>query len=334
MGPSAGELVWRDPGTIGPIRRANSVITEPSYFAQILGMAGGMALLRTGLMGRAYGKALSGVVPLWVAAFVLIGFIIAISIIGYVLLALTVASLVVVLYRFDLRSLPRMLSAGVATAVLGGLLTLGLGEAFVNKLRTIPLVLSAVTGGVQTVLPEQYSALPLAANISIALDNLKDSPFLGVGPGGHPPSYDVHVPVWLYTTVPDLLTIHQQDGGSLLIRLLSETGIVGTILFLAGWLVVVLRARSAIQRALAFHRENFSQPSTILALAVGITASCAALVTVYLIRMAIYYDPPIWVLIALTAAVPLLLNREHKGLLEDGDSAEREHPGEDALLSR
>lgn len=111
------------------------------------------------------------------------------------------------------------------------------------------------------------------------------------------------------------------DGGSLLIRLLSETGVVGTALFLIGCLVVVLRARRAIQEALAFHRENSSRPSVILTLAAGVTASCAALVTVYLIRKGVYYDPPLWSTIALTAAVPQLLKKVY-GNSSNADSTD------------
>ena len=312
VGPGAREMVWRDPGNMGPLRRANSVLAEPAFFAQTLGMVGGVMLLRLGLMGRSLGSSLSGVVPRWAAFLVLVGFAVALSIVGYILLVLTVASLVALLTRFDLRSLLRMLFAGTVTVVLGGLLILVSGEAFVNKLKTIPLVYSAATGGVQTLLLEQVSALVLAANVSVALGNLEDYPLLGVGPGGHPPSYDVLVLSWV-RTIPDIIGISQEDGGALLIRLLSETGVIGTALFLLGWLIVVLRARRAIQRALAFHRNDRSRPSAALAAAVGVTASCMALFVVYLLRMAIYYDPVVWLPIALTAAVPPLLNREYGG---------------------
>jgi O-antigen ligase len=189
-------------------------------------------------------------------------------------------------------------------------------------LGTIPLFFSTVVGKGQTPPIADFSALSLAANFSVALDNLRDYPLLGVGPGGHPHSYEAQVPSWVYAT-SGLFGSQQQDGGALLIRLLSETGAIGTVLFLSGWLVVVLRARGAIQRALAFHREESSRPSLVLATSVGVTASCVALVMAYLSRMAIYYDPPIWVLIALTAAIPPLLKREY------GERANARAPSEE-----
>ena len=323
VGPGAKEQVWSTPGSTGPLKRANSVIKEPAFFAQTLGMVGGIALLRLGVMGKALSRPLATVIPRWGALLVLAGFVLAISINGFVLLALTVAALAAVTYRFDLRSLPRLALVGAGTIALGLLLTLGFGEAFTKRLDAIPLVLSAATGDASAPPTRaDISVLSLAVNVSVALDNLQDYPLLGVGPGGHPPSYDAQVPGWV-SAMPDLLGLQHLDGGALLIRLLSETGLIGTVLFLSGWLVVVLRARRAIQRALAFHREGFSRPSLALAISVGVTASCVALVIAYLFRMAIYYDPPIWVLIALTAAIPPLLKREY------GERADARVPSEE-----
>jgi hypothetical protein len=317
VGAGAEEQLWRDPGSIGglsSVLRANSVLAEPAWFAQVLGMVGGIVLLRIGFAGRSLAGSLAGIIPRWAALLVIAGFGVALSIVGYLLLALTVVSLVVLL-RFDLRFFSRIILVGaIAATPLVGLLALGLGEELVEKLTTVPLVVSAVTGGVQVPTAESVSALALSANLSVALDNVMSQPLFGVGPGGHPQSYAVLVPDWLSASrvlASDLYGTHQQDGGALLIRLLSETGLIGTILFLAGWLIVVVRARRAIRRALTFESKDSSWSSPTLALAIGVTASCMALVSVYLIRMAVYYDPPIWVLIALTAAVPPLLDREY-----------------------
>ena len=325
--PGAREMLWYDPGflEVGGLHRVNSIAVEPSHFVEIMGTIAGLALLRTGLMGRDFGRSLSGAVPLWVVVCLFVSYAAALSVIGLVLLAFTVAYLVIVVYRFDLRSLPRILLAGVVTASLGGALIFLSGSAFVDKLKTIPLVFSAMTSGVQTLRSEQLSALSLAANLFVLMKNLGNHLFLGVGPGGHPHSYNAQAPDWIRSQ--SFYGLQSMDGGSLLIRLLSETGTVGTILFLVGCLVVVLRSRQAIQKALAFHRESSSQPYMVLTFSIGITASCAALVSVYLIRKGVYYDPPLWVAIALTAAVPPLLNKVYqKNYPGDDGPPEQEHP--------
>ncbi len=124
------------------------------------------------------------------------------------------------------------------------------------------------------------------------------------------------MPGWI-VHVPDAYGLNQEDAAGLLIRLLSETGLVGTILFLTGWLVLVVRARQAIQKALTFHVKNSLQPSPVLAAAIGLTAACIGLFVTFLLRSPAYFDPRLWVLMALTAAVPPLLNREYQSLFED-----------------
>jgi hypothetical protein len=308
------EEVWRDPGYIGSLKRTNSIASEPAHFVQILGIPGGLALLRLGLMGGSLSKSTAMIMPRWAALVIIGGFVVAISIVGYVSLALTIVSLMMVLHRSEVRYFLRYALVCVITGVGYWLLLSWLGEEFALKLETIPLIFSGATGG-QVASTESLSALTVSANLSVALKNLGNNPFLGVGPGGHPLSYGELVPGWVIHA-PGLYGLNQEDAASLLIRLLSETGLVGTILFLTGWLVLVVRARQAIQSALTFHVKNSLQPSPALAAAIGLTASCIALFVTFLLRSAAYFDPRLWVLMALTAAVPPLLARERQRLLE------------------
>lgn len=302
--------VWREPGYVGPWERANSITVEPAEFAKILGMAGGIALLRLGLMGSSLSRSAATVMPRWAALVVLGGFMVAISIIGYVLLALITLSLMILLYRPNLRFSVRIAFVSVVAVALGWLLLSVLGPEFGDKVETIPLIFSGATGG--TAPTESLSALSFSANLSVALENVSNNPLFGVGPGGHSSSYDVLAPGWLsYNEI--VYGINKEDANSLLVRLLSETGLVGTILVLTGVLTVIVWARRAIQRALTFHQKDSSRPSPILTVAIGVTASCMAVFTLYLLRLGVYFDPPLWVLIALTAAVPPLLNRMYGG---------------------
>jgi hypothetical protein len=274
-------------------------------------MVGGIALLRLGAMGGAFSKPLAKIVPRWGSLLVVVGFVIAISLLGYLLLGLIMASLFVLLSRFNRRSFLRVAVTGVAAVVPVWLLLLLLGTEFTSKLATIPHIfteVTAVTGETPTVEQESFSALALASNLSVAFENIKNSPLLGVGFGGHPLAYDLLAPRW---AVMNLEGLNKENAGSVLVRLLSETGAVGTILFLAGGLTVAVQARRAIRSALDYHRRNRLQPSMLLALGIGITASYVAIFIVSLLRGGGYFDPHLWLLIALTVGVSTLLDRAY-----------------------
>jgi len=98
---------------------------------------------------------------------------------------------------------------------------------------------------------------------------------------------------------PDRFRLNAVDAGGLLFRLLSETGYLGTLLFFGGVVAVVGRARRHILDSAPARAD--ARP-----LAIGITASLIGVVCVFSVRWANYYDLELWLLLALSACVPIL----------------------------
>jgi len=99
--------------------------------------------------------------------------------------------------------------------------------------------------------------------------------------------------------------LNKEDAASLLIRLLSEVGILGTIAFIAGWILAVTRSRRSILASLSAG----TAPNVLSSLAIGVTASMIGVGVACLARAPQYYAPWFWLPMALTASVPEMLAR-------------------------
>jgi hypothetical protein len=105
----------------------------------------------------------------------------------------------------------------------------------------------------------------------------------------------------------DIVTVgmNKEDAASLLIRLLSESGILGTVAFITGWILAVTRARRVILASISARMA----PNVFLSLAIGVTASMISVGIACMARAPQYYAPWLWLPMALTASVPELLVR-------------------------
>jgi O-antigen ligase len=81
--------------------------------------------------------------------------------------------------------------------------------------------------------------------------------------------------------------------------LLSETGLIGTALFVGGMLWVVLGGLERVRGV----GEQESDAVHWKVLGLGLTASTVGIVFADLVRMGVYYDMVLWLSLALTAAV-------------------------------
>jgi len=301
----AGGKVWGDPGMLGGLYRSASVMTEPAHFCLFLGMGAGVAILRLGLFGRGYKDATRSVMPRWGAIAIFLGFLVSLSILGYLQLLLTVA----MVWAFSRRvRVTRALTLAFRIAVVGiALLVMAhlAGSEFEEKLDTINLITDA-DAGAETQTTISVSALALATNVQVFLSQYPENPILGIGFGAHPVAYAEHVPDWALDS--ELLWgLNAQGGGSLLLRLLSETGLLGTAVFLFACAGVLLRARRAILRCIESTLESGASPPPDLALAIGVAASTAGVLTMFLLRYPVYYEPLLWMLLAMTASIPAVL---------------------------
>ncbi len=165
---------------------------------------------------------------------------------------------------------------------------------------------SITSDDIQVKRAEDLSAIALAVNLSVMRANLSRAPMLGAGLGAHPVTYDRENP-GLGRLPADIVTVgmNKEDAASLLIRLLSESGILGAVAFIAGWILAVARARRLVVASISAARP----PDPFLSLAIGVTASMFGVGVACLARAPQYYAPWFWLPMALTASVPEIMTR-------------------------
>lgn len=303
----AGGIVWRRQDVMGPVMRASSLAEEPAHFVIILGVGTGPALMRLGLLGRSYQRAIARVIPQWAAVAILLGFVVALSLVGYFLLASIAVSLWLVSHRLGWKTI----TGAVVSAVVM------LGILYVAVVSEVPELIEKVATLMVVVSPDtrfawgQESAFDLALNVSVMQHNLTQSPLFGAGLGAHPVTYEEiepgagRVPLMEFEK-----QLNKEDANSLLVRLLSESGMLGTVLYIGGLLAVVMRARRAILHSLEGYGSTASPDLCLVALAIGTTASLAGESLSFLARQGVYYGLPLWIPLALVACVPYRLGRQ------------------------
>jgi len=89
-----------------------------------------------------------------------------------------------------------------------------------------------VTGGLTRATNSHLTVYSYASNGYVALKSFKDSPLFGHGLGSHPVSYDKYINPYTSTTFwqEGYTGVNKNDANSLLLRLFSETGLLGIIL--------------------------------------------------------------------------------------------------------
>jgi hypothetical protein len=299
----AGGNVWYNRGSLDGIVRANSILQEPSAFGMVLGTGAGIALVRIGLCGRAQRVAVRRIIPGWAAVLLLLGFIVTVSLIDCFLLLMVGASLWVVSRRISAAAIATFAAAMI---LLGGVAYAAIAATLPDINAKLGAMGSITSGDVEVKRAEDLSAIALAVNLAVMRANLARDPMLGAGLGAHPVTYDRENP-GLGRLPLDIVNVglNKEDAASLLIRLLSEVGILGTIAFIAGWILAVTRSRRSILASLSAG----TAPNVLSSLAIGVTASMIGVGVACLARAPQYYAPWFWLPMALTASVPEMLAR-------------------------
>jgi len=283
--------VWRDPGFVGPIHRVNSFTAEPTAMARYLCLGLGFALIRLGFAGKVAKNQLVAYVPLWVALSIVLAMLVSLSINAYLLFIVVAFALIILPKKTSVRMFFRLGSASAIVLVSLLAIDYSTEKNFYKKFMTANIVFDS--SSVDTSENGQLSALAIASNITVALKSLEASPMFGGGLGSHSLSYDVYAP-WYVGGISVLDGLNADDAASLLYRLISETGVIGTSLFLFALGNIIYRARKLILS------PNTESRNKVIVMALA--ASCVGMFEIYLTRTGHYYDPVFWVLIAITMA--------------------------------
>jgi hypothetical protein len=150
-----------------------------------------------------------------------------------------------------------------------------------------------------------HSTVILFLNAAVALHNFLGHPFFGAGMGAHPFAFDA------YTTQLStfgqavfengaLISTNKKDAASLFLRLMSETGIFGTLAFCVMCFSAIARARRAILGRISAGQgaEDF------VVISVGFNGAMLGLFAACMFRIGSYYSLPFWLLFAVCAAIP------------------------------
>jgi hypothetical protein len=280
----------------------------------VLGTGAGVSLIRLGLGGALHRDAVRRVIPAWAAISILLGFIVTVSLIDFFLLAIVGVTLMMVSRKISARAIATLLASMILMSAVGyGAIASTLPDLS-EKLGAMQAITS---DDLRLQRAEDLSAIALAVNLAVMRANLSRDPMLGSGLGAHPLTYDRENP-GLGRLPADIVTVglNKEDAASLLIRLLSESGLLGTVAFVVGWIVAVMRSRRAILASLGAQ----PQPNLFLSLAIGVTASMIGIGIACMARAPQYYAPWFWLPMALTASVPELLTRVEREARRGGNA--------------
>jgi len=299
----AGGNVWYNVGSLDGMVRANSILQEPSALGMVLGTGAGVALIRLGLRGGVHRDAVQRIIPAWTAISILGGFVVTVSLIDFFLLLNVGASLWLVSRKISASAVATL---SVAIVLTGGVAYAAIASTLPDVSEKLGAMGSITSDDIRVKRAEDLSAIALAVNLAVMRANLSRDPLLGAGLGAHPVTYDRENP-GLGRLPADIVTVgmNKEDAASLLIRLLSESGILGTVVFITGWILAVTRSRRFILASMSAGME----PNVFLTLAIGVTASMIGVGFACMARAPQYYAPWFWLPMALAVSVPELVAR-------------------------
>jgi len=280
------------------LRRVNSFASEPAGYCQYLLAALGLVVFRffpPPFIPRATWKA--HLPSLAMAVAYLVAFLLSFSLLGLIGLMIALLSHNIILKRINSLTLITILIIGMAAISALNYFT---GGIFLDKTATMTQIMP--DAGRETGGDYAGSALVLAMHLEVTLAGLQQNPVLGWGVGGHPEAVERELPAWIWNT--DLVEANATDAASLALRLLSEMGLLGFLIFTATFALIIWQAVRAIQGAMQ-HPAAWE----VLPICTGITVASISMVLFCLARSPSYFALVFWFVLALTSAVPEVLKQ-------------------------
>lgn len=292
--------MWRPASQVGEMWRASSVAIEPSHLVRYLGMGIGIAAIRFGLIGDRARLAVEPFAPMWASLCIVGALLATLSFLGVMLVAVCVLSILILSKRLDWKIVVIVFLISAGGYLLISLMQSTSWEDFLEKAGTLQLVLGSEGdfGSVQT---QEISALAVATNRLVAEASLAASPILGGGIGSHPMAYESLLPSSIYSLLEQigLVGLNAEDAAGLLLRLVSEVGIAGTILYLTLVLGPVSWRSLEVRRDF-MERERSGVAFQSQVLFFGLCGGYFAICAVAIFRYGAYFDPTLWFTLALS----------------------------------
>ncbi len=207
---------WAPMYTSMGVIRVNSIFTESSHYAVTMAPAYFAALISLCKKGP-------GLLARWMCVFIIAGYLLTMSAVAYIAVVLSFFMLFFLLGR------KYIIAGGIV------LVSLVAGSYLFNveiRMRVNDSV--SVCRNELSAADSHLSVYALASNAYVAYKSLTENPLFGHGLGSHPVTYDRHIRAgesrgfWSEKAT----VVNQKDAGSLFLRLLSETGLFGTVIFM------------------------------------------------------------------------------------------------------
>ncbi len=301
----------------GNIIRGQGIFGEPSYLAAYIGIAVGLALVRLGLVGPKWRDQLRPFIPAWAATSVLVSIVLSFSSVSYVALFAGFLGTLATRMKFRVRSILLLVIGGAAALAVLALAALQAGDEIRDRIVDLAVFsqLGAANdaGGVDR--QTNLSVQVLFLNAYVTLENLIANPWLGAGVGAHPFAYEALVPE-LPLSAKTAIGLNAMDANSLFLRLLSETGILGTLVFTVAFLSAWYRTRKVVL-------ANDGDANLLLkAIAIGVNGGLAGVFIAKMARGPNYYGAEFWALFALCVSIPALASMSASSFLRPRRSSE------------
>jgi O-antigen ligase len=284
------------------VRRVNSFASEPAGYCQYLLAGIGLAVFRffpPPVIRQAPWKA--HLPSLAMAGAYLVAYLLSFSLFGVIGLIVALLSHNIILKRINFKTLVLILIIGGSVISTLDYFTEGL---FVTKIATMAQILPDEAKEKETENDFAGSSLILAMHLDVTLAGLRQNPILGWGVGGHPEAVERELPAWVWN-ITRIKEINATDAASLALRLLSEMGLLGFLIFTGTFALIIWQAVRAIQGAMG-HPAAWE----VLPICTGITVASISMVLFSLARSPSFFNISFWFLLALTSVVPEVLKLE------------------------
>jgi hypothetical protein len=201
--------------TSGIFLRISSITPEPSYMGFVL-MPAAFA------SAHALFDPARKIIPNWMVALFLATLVFTFSSIAYIGLAITLLLMVI-----NFRKFKYLAAISVVLPILALLAYTHVRDFQVRVDGSQNLI-----QGTASLEESDLSNFALFSNMEVAFRSFSENPLIGSGLGSHTVSYNRHIGNIINLDRMKLL-LNQEDANSLGLRLISETGLLGTGLFLA-----------------------------------------------------------------------------------------------------
>lgn len=218
---------WEGVSQQGMFMRINSILPEPAHFCGAI-MAAFFVSITT------FTKDNSGLLSRWKSVVIILSFMFSFSSVGYIA---AMFSILILAYNWNKT---RYYFIAAMTVMPLYFIAYNYVDVFATKTSSTMNILTGAGEG--TVEESDLSTFAIASNALVAYKSLQNNTLIGTGLGSHELNYDKYINIVIDS---DRIqnAMNKEDAGSLFVRLISETGLFGLLIFIVFIFKLYLRRK-------------------------------------------------------------------------------------------